>query len=800
MVLVGTTALVLVVGGFAGIKIAKAFATLPAVPALLSTGPQDSVIYDSADQPIAILHGSQNRVEVPLNQIAPVMRTALIDTEDHNFYTNPGFDLKSIVRAAVVDLRHASAVQGASTITEQLAKNLFLTDHHNLTYKIQEFLLGLKLARTYSKNQILDMYLNTVYFGDGAFGVATAANAYFDKPASQLTLAQASMLAGLPQAPSLYDPYVNLKLAKQRQLQVLDEMVKYGSITAAQAQAAYQAPLDLHPGPLAATSTTYAYPWFVHAVLYFLKVNYHFTDQQLYGGGLKIYTTLNPTVYNIAQNAVTYWMNRNFGPSSSAYPNHQAAVVVMDPHTGYVYALIGGRDPGQANIGGIDYAFQPRSTGSSIKPVLDYTPALAKGFTEMTVIQDLPVPQYRHNGQWWPHNDDHQYRGYIDLRDALAISDNNVAVKLLGKIGLQYGVNFADQKFGLTLSQADVNQQGLGMAIGGFNHGPTLMQMTEAYDTIANGGSRVAPIFITKVTNQYGAVLMQDTPKPVPEFSPQIAYIMTNMMQRVLYPGTLPGLTQNGGGYPEYPTGVGLYPGFPAAGKTGTNNNYADAWFDGFSPSLEVTVWEGRKLEESNVPQLMTGVDAVGGHDSPAYGDTAAGPIWKQIMQQVTSALNLGSASFPVPPGIVTVNSVSITSGDLAGPNTPAYDIQSGQFIAGTQPTQVGSTHIQAQVLASNPSVLWQPGCGPSITRTFLKRESDYQATLGMPLPLDHVFWPPTAMCTPVATPPSSSSGPGTSSSASSGSSSAAPSTSTAPVTSSTSGALRLWRGVRLRG
>ncbi len=773
LVLMGTTVLVVGIVAFVASKVAKAVATLPTVPALLSTGPQDSVIYDIYGQPIMVLHGNENRIALPLSQIAPVMQTAIIDTEDHNFYSNPGFDLKSIARAALADLRHGAGVQGASTITEQLAKNLFLTDNHSLTYKIQEFLLGLKLARTYTKHQILDMYLNTVYFGDGAFGVGTAANAYFDEPASRLTLAQAALLAGLPQAPSLYDPFVNYKLAKARQLEVLDEMVKYGSITPAEAQAAYQAPLNLHPGPLAATSTTYPYPWFVTTVLNQLERTYHLSEQTIYGGGLKIYTTLNPTVYNIAQNAVTYWMNRNFGSPRSAYPFHQAAVVVMNPHNGYVYAIIGGREPSQAYEGGINYAFQHRSTGSSIKPVLDYTPALAKGYTAMTVIQDLPVPQYRHGSAWWPQNDDHYYRGYIDLRDALAISDNNVAVKLLGKIGLQYAVNFANQKFGLDLSQADIAQQGLGMAIGGFNHGPTPMQMAEAYDTIANGGSRVTPIFITKVVNSYGAVLVQNTPDPVAEFSPQVAYIMTTMMERVFYPGPLPGLSRDTG-IGEYTTGYGLYPGFPAAGKTGTNNNFADAWFDGFSPYLEVVVWEGRQDEEANVPQLMTGPDPYGGYDAPAYGATAAGPIWDQIMEQASTALHLPGSNFPVPPGIITEN-VSITSGDIPGPNTPPWDIQSAPFIAGTQPTQVGTNHIQVQVLASNPNLLWEPGCGPAITRVFLKPESDYLPSLGMPKPLDAIEWPPTQTCTPAG---GAGAGP---SSTSPSSASGSPSSSTSP-------------------
>lgn len=735
-------ALVLAGVGYVGAKAVRAYTTLPSIPALLTTGFQDSIVYDRFGHQVAVLHGAQNRIDVPLNQIAPVMQTAIIDTEDHNFYQNPGFDLRSIVRAALADLRHASPVQGASTITEQLAKNLFLQDNGTLTYKFQEFFLGLELAREYSKAQILDMYLNTVYFGAGAYGIAAAANTYFAEPPSKLTLAQASLLAGLPQAPSLYDPYVHFDLAKKRQWVVLQNMVRYGAITEAQAEAAYRTPLVLKRGAALGASSGNPYPWFVDAVVWDLEKHYHFTAAQIYNGGLRIYTTLDPQVYDIAQNAVTYWMNYNFGPPKSSFPNHQAAVVVMDPHSGAVLAIIGGRDPAQAYIGGENFAVKAqRSTGSSIKPIIDYTPAIAKGYTQMSVIQD--VPAFKQNGQWWPANDDGYYRGYIDLRDALAISDNNVAVKLLNKIGLQYGFDFAVHKFGLPLKQANLSQSSLAMAIGGFLNGPTPLDMADAYDALANGGVRMQPLFVTKVTNRFGAVLLQNFPHGTPEFSPQVAYIVTEMLERVFYPTALPGLSQETN-MPEYTTGMNLSPGRPAAGKTGTNNNFADAWFDGYTPQLLAVVWEGRKNEDSNIPQYTL--------HGPAYGATAAGPIWRQIIEQASAALGYPPLDFPRPPGIVTVPDVSITSGMLAGPNTPPYDIQSADFIEGTQPTQVGSVHVQEPVVAGNPSELWAPGCGAPLMQTFIRPESDWRP--GMPLPLDHVHWPPTQSCTAQPTPP----------------------------------------------
>jgi membrane peptidoglycan carboxypeptidase len=740
--------LVVVAGGaFAAVEVYQAAVTLPDPTLLMTNGFQDSFVYDRYGDKVATLHGAENRIDVPYRAIAPVMRTAIVDIEDHSFWQNPGFDLKSIVRAALADLRSGSAVQGASTITEQLAKQLYLKDNGTLRYKIQEFLLGLKLAQIYSKRQILDMYLNTVYFGDGAFGIGAAANVYFDERPSQLTLAQASLLAGLPQAPSLYDPYVNFKLAKARQWQVLQAMVRYGAITERQAIAAYHTRLVLKAGPTNNATEPYPYPWFIDMVIQALHDQYHFSYQEIYNGGLRIYTTLDPTVYNIAQAAVTRWMSINFPQDAGqTIPQHQAAVEVMDPTTGYVLAAIGGTNPIQAYQWDTNYLFQPRSTGSSIKPIMEYTPALTKGFTEMSVIQDVPV--FHVNGQWWPQNDDLHYRGYIDLRDALAISDNDVAVKLLDAIGLQYGFDFATHKFGLNLPASDLTENGLGMAIGEFAHAPTAWQMTDAYDAIANGGIRMSPILITRVVNPNGAVLVDNVPHGVREFSPQVAYIMTDMMERVFYNGSLPGLTQETH-FPEDPTGLGLYPGRPAAGKTGTNNNQADAWFDGFTPQLLVVVWEGRQQEDTNVPQITA--------RGPAYGSVAAGPIWQQIIEQASAALHLPVENFREPPGIVTVPDVSITSGDLAGPNTPPWAIQSGNFIAGTEPTAVDTSWVQEPVLAQNPHVLWEPGCGPEVLGDFLVPDTQWHA--GVPVPLDHIWWPPTKTCT--GAPPTSPPPPG---------------------------------------
>lgn len=713
---------------------------LKSLVSLASTG-QNSVVFDRYGKKVATLHGAVNRINVNLSNVSPDMQKAIVDIEDHTFYTNPGFDLKSILRAAYVDLIHHRPVQGASTITEQLAKELYLSDKRTVIRKIQEFLIGVELARTYSKQQILQMYLNASYFGNGATGIGAASRVYFNETPNQLTLSQASLLAGLPQAPSLYDPKVNLKLAKTRQLQVLNAMVRYGDITQAQADAAYNTPFHF-ASPSAAVkgnASMYPYPWYIDQVIRTLEQK-GFTMNQIMNGGLQIHTALDPKVYDIAQNAVDHWMNVNFGSDQKSIQNHQAAVVVEDPQNGYILAAIGGRN----HVGAFpeNLATDPRvhrSTGSSIKPIVDFTPAIAKGYTQMSVIQDVPIFQNVAGQAWWPQNDDHIYRGYIDLKNALAISDNDVAVHLLHDIGISYGYNFAVQKFGLPLAKSD--QQNLGMAIGGLNQGVNAYEMTQAYATLANGGVRQKPIWVTQVVNQYGAIILQNVPQGTPEFSPQIAYIMDRILETVLSPSPLPGVEPT-----AYATGYQLGIGRPAAGKTGTNNQEQDAWFLGYTPQLVTGVWEGNPTGE--IPQLST-VSGKG----PAYGSVAAGPIWQTIMEQTNAALKIPPADFPRPGGLVYVPNVSIVSGKIASQYTPKKDIQGAWFIDGTQPTSVGNTFYPVPVAAQQPDRLWQPGCGPMIQSVFLRPETEWKK--GAPKPYDAKYWPPTKTCSPQATSPS---------------------------------------------
>lgn len=297
--------------------------------------------------------------------------------------------------------------------------------------------------------------------------------------------------------------------------------------------------------------------------------------------------------------------------------------------------------------------------------------------------------------------------------------------------------------------------------------------MTRAYATFPNNGIKMKPIWVSKVLDANGSVLYRQSPQGTRLFSPQVAFIMDQMLGRVLTPTPLPGI-----GPGAYATGTQLQIGRPAAGKTGTNNGEKDAWFIGYEPQMVVGVWEGNKLGEINQPATPNGI---------AYGATAAGPIWKQIMEQVNQSEKIPVQNFTPPSGVVQVNNLSITSGQLAGGLTPKADVANGVwFIQGTQPTSVGHSWVQLKVTASNPKVLWQPGCGPAVSKVFLVPETNWHK--GEPVPYDAAFWPPTKTCHPratsssISTPPSSSSSPGTSTSPSSTS----PSGPTPPGQSST--------------
>ncbi|MDA8065453.1 MAG: PBP1A family penicillin-binding protein [Thermaerobacter sp.] len=684
---------------------AAALWTMPAAawgPPLL---PGTTVLYDAQGRPYASVNLEHPNAPVPLREIPRPLQEAVVATEDARFYRNPGFDPRGILRAAAADLAAGRAVQGGSTITEQLAKDLFLSDRKDLVRKIQQFILGIVLARRYSKARILDLYLNDVYLGQGVYGVQAASEIYFHRPVSRLDLAQCALLAGLPAAPSALDPLVNPAGARTRRAQVLERMVRRGYIDAAAATRADRASLGLDPGSFA---VSYPAPYFTDYVLE--QLERRVGRARVLAGGLRVYTTLSPRVQAAAEAAVARGMR---GVPLAKGP--QAAALAMDPADGRILAMVGGRThpvPFALNRATQTY----RQPGSAIKPLAVYTPALERGYTPMSVIADSPFRVV--HGHVWPHNWNRKFHGYLTLRRALAISDNTVAVKLLQRIGIGAGYRAATRTFGLPLvNRGARNDHTLALALGGLTRGVTLLQMVDAYATFAAGGRRPRPLAVLRVTGPLGRVLWRPRPRTLARLDPRVAYLITRMLENVF----------------RYGTGSGFALHRPTAGKTGTSSRGRDGWFVGYTPQLVAGVWEGY---DDARPQPAV------------YGATYAGPIWRDLMRRALAGRP--ARAFPQPPGLVS-EVVSDRSGLLPGPYTPARDRKRALFIDGTQPRRRGDRHVLVTVCANDPALLYGPGCGCVPSREVFLRPPRRLALPPGTVLLDQGRFAPRQACRPAA-------------------------------------------------
>lgn len=523
----------------------------------------------------------ENRTWVTIDKIPIPVRDAFIATEDAHFYQHHGVDFGGIARAALADWRHQQ-FQGASTITQQLARGLFLSNEVSYSRKIQEALLAIEIERYYTKDEILERYLNLIYFGSGAYGVEAAAHTYFGTDVGHLTLGQTAVLAGLPAAPSLYSPYVNLEHAKQRQHHVLGRMVDAGFITRSQAAQAENAPLNLI-GDRPQGLQSYRYPWFTTYATHLLESQ--FGSQATFEGGLQVYTTLDPAMEKMAEDAV------NWGITSAKREGigaHQGALVAIKPSTGEILAMVGGAGPFSLS-NQFNRAWQARrQPGSSFK-VYVYTAEIDAGHPPTTIVEDTPVSYPMGDGsRWAPQDDDHRFLGGIALRYALAQSRNVVAVKLAQDLGIDRVVEYA-KRMGVTAPLDPT----LSLALGASGVSP--LDQASGYATLANGGIHIAPSPIRLVRDAIGTPVLDNTyPQQTEVVSAGVAYVMTSMMESVINEGT---------GYPNAVIGR------PAAGKTGTTSSFRDAWFVGFTPDLVTAVWIGNddysRMNESfggNIP------------------------------------------------------------------------------------------------------------------------------------------------------------------------------------------------------
>ena len=559
-------------------------APLPDVSHLDNDVPGDTLVYAADGKTvIADLHppGYRHYYE-PLSEMGTVLPEAIVAIEDRNFYSEPGLDPAGIARAAVVDIKARSAVQGASTITQQLVKVRLLGDQPTIQRKVTEALYAIAVERRYSKDGILEMYLNSVSFGNSAVGTAAASQIFFHKKTADLDLAQAAMLAGLVRGPTLYSPFGNWNAAKARQHEVLQAMVDAGKVTQAQADTAYKENIS-PPAHMFKPAETVVAPGFVSYVTDELKKQYG--NDATYGGALRVYTTLNVALQGIAQNAITGTQ------AKLAWRNvQQGALVAIDPTSGAIIAMVSSANP-NANGGQYNLAvWPPRNPGSSMK-IYTYTAAIASGkFTMTTPVQDGPF-QYVDPGSqtvYKPQNYDGTYHGTCELQACMGNSLNIPAVKVELGVGVPNVVDMArlmgappwqQHQDGSFSNNDDPASFGPSLTLGGY--GETPLQMATGASVLAAQGVLHQPFAITKVVSD-GSTIYHHTDSAKQVVDPRVAYIMASMMSNDANRAMIFGRNS-----------LLTVPGWQVAVKTGTSDSFADAWTVGFTPKIAVAVWMG---------------------------------------------------------------------------------------------------------------------------------------------------------------------------------------------------------------
>src|SRR5436190_2371512 len=652
----------LVMATAAGIAALWAFTilprSLPSVKTLETFQPlQGTKVYDDNDELLTELH-VERRIFVPLAHIPQTLRDAIIATEDRRFYSHFGVDPIGVARAIYQNYRRGRIVEGGSTITQQLTKVLFLTPDKSLERKMKEAALALELERRYPKDRILEMYLNQVYFGNGAYGVEAASRTYFGKSVTELNVKEAALLAGLPRAPSTYSPFEHGEAAKRRREVVLRRMVEYGALKDADAKKLARADLGLIPPERRRTTGQY----FLEYVQQTLEAKYG--ADMVFKGGLNVYTTLSPTMQLAAEQSLKDGLKALEGRSKTARPGEhpEGAIVTIEPQTGYVRAMVGGYDFFRSEF---NRAVQARrQPGSAFKPFV-YIAALESGFTPASRVDDAPVSYAVGGGQTWkPENYDRKFRGPTTLQQAVEESINVVTVKLQEQIGLSRTVRVA-RRFGIT-SPLDVN---LSLALG--TSDLTLLELTSAYAALANQGAWLPPTTIRYVTDAQGKLLEEHIAEPKEAVASETAYVITHMLRGVVERGT---------------GQAAKVLSRPIAAKTGTTNDYSNAWFVGYTPRVTTGVWVGYDRPRS------LGKDET--------GSRVAVPIWVSYMGKV-----LGDSpreDFPVPDKVVLVPV------DL-DPSNECVRVVTMAFVKGTEPLACGR---RPSIPPSGPAAPGAPQAG----------------------------------------------------------------------------------------
>lgn len=583
VILLTVAALVGIVGG----TLYSVWGIIPDDASIKNYTPSEGTKIISSDGVVLARISEENREYIPITEIPENMQHAIVAIEDKRFYQHSGINFRAIGRALVENLQRHKFAQGGSTITQQLARNIYLTRKKTMSRKLQEVMLALRIERAYSKEQILEMYLNQVYFGSGSYGVETAAETYFGKKAKDLTLAQCALIAGLPQRPSSYSPFEHEDLAVRRRNVVLDCMAEQGYISYTEAENAKAEPVRLVRQKRKKNTVNYKAPYFVSYVLNQLIDRYG--ADLIYKGGLMVYTTLNYQMQQVAEKEIAQAL-RDGGRKKIS----QMALLSIDPHTGNIRAMVGGKDFSESQF---NRAIQAkRQPGSSFK-LFVYTAAIESGWGPNTRVLDAPLSFPGANGHSWrPQNQDHRSYGWMSMKRAVALSVNRPAVWTLQKIGIPKVINYArmmgikqplDPTLPLALGASDV----------------TLIEMTSAYGIIDADGEKVEPNCILRITDRSGGLIDQPTPEHSRVLSSETCSKVKELLRAVVTQGT-------GRGANSVPD---------AYGKTGTTQRDVDAWFIGFTPDLVTGVWAGN---DSRVAM------------NKAYGGSACVPVWTDFMKE----------------------------------------------------------------------------------------------------------------------------------------------------------------------
>ncbi|MEK4037770.1 PBP1A family penicillin-binding protein [Paenibacillus sp. FSL L8-0493] len=601
-----------------------------------------SKLFDSRGNVLATFTSDgRSREPVKLSQISPLLIEATLAVEDRKFYEHSGFDLKGMARAVLVNLEEGNRSQGASTLTQQLARNLYLSHEKTWTRKAKEAVYTMQLEMKYSKDEILNMYLNNIYYGHGAYGIEAASRMYFGKSAADLDLAESTMLAGIPKGPTYYSPYNHMDNAKKRQRIILTVMANLGNITQEEAGQADQENLNFKPQ--GQKDTLVAAPYFRDYIRNLAIESLHISNDELEQGGLNVYTTLDPDMQHAAENAADKEMDQT--------SDLETALVSIDPRTGYIKAMVGGKN---YRTNQYNHALATtRQPGSSFKPIMYLAALSSKEMTGLSVFNSQPTMFHYDNNRktYQPRNFGDKYLGEINMRQAIAASDNIYAVNTIMKIGADKVSEMA-AKMGIDSPLQSVPS----LALGTSPISP--LEMAAAFAVIGNGGQKMPITAILKITDSNGMVLYEaPQPKGVTVVEPSAAYVLTRLME---------GVFETGG------TGnrVASIIKRPVAGKTGTTDT--DGWMVGFTPELSTAVWVGYDK----------------GRDIATTDGRRAAPIFAQFTEKALE--NVPPKIFPIPDGVVSVY-VNPQSGKLATAACPDKELET--FISGTEPTEYCELH-----------------------------------------------------------------------------------------------------------